>query len=58
VRIAAAPVATIDPMSMLRRALVALGVAAMVAAVLRLRGSGGVPPQDGGWRELSTDELG
>jgi len=44
-------------MSMLRRAMVALGVAAMVAAVLRLRGNGGIPPQDGGWRELSTDDL-
>ena len=40
-------------MALLRRALVALGLAALVAAVLRLRGSGGTPPQDGGWRELS-----
>ena len=44
-------------MKMLRRALVALGIAGLVAAVLRLRGSGGTPPQDGGWRELSdTDQ--
>ena len=42
---------------MLRRALVALGIAAAIAAVLRLRGSGGTPPQAGGWRELSeTDQ--
>lgn len=41
----------------LRRALVALGIAALVAAVLRLRGSGGVPPQGGGWRELSGPDL-
>jgi hypothetical protein len=41
----------------LRRTLVALGIAGIVAAVLRLRGSGGVPPQDGGWRELSGPEL-
>jgi hypothetical protein len=40
-----------------RRTLVALGVAGLIAAVLRVRGSGGVPPQDGGWRELSGPEL-
>jgi hypothetical protein len=28
-----------------------------MAAALRLRGSGGVPPRSGGWRELSPDEL-
>jgi hypothetical protein len=44
-------------MKMLRRALVALGFATMVAAMLRLRGSGGTPPQSGGWRELSGSEL-
>ncbi len=42
---------------MIRRALVALGVAALVAAVLRLRGSGGVPPTEGGWRELDEPDL-
>jgi len=41
----------------IRRALVALGVAAIIAAVLRVRGSGGVPPQEGGWRELSGPDL-
>jgi hypothetical protein len=44
-------------MALFRRALVALGLAALVAAVLRLRGSGGTPPQDGGWRELSGPDL-
>ena len=44
-------------MALLRRALVALGIAGLIAAVLRLRGSGGTPPQDGGWRELSPREL-
>ena len=44
-------------MRMLRRAFVAVGVAAMLAAVLRLRGSGGTPPQSGGWRELSGPEF-
>jgi hypothetical protein len=42
---------------MIRRALVALGLAGLVAAVLRVRGTGGTPPQRGGWRELSPDEL-
>ena len=44
-------------MTLIRRALVALGIAGGVAAVLRLRGSGGTPPQRGGWRELTPDEL-
>jgi hypothetical protein len=42
---------------MIRRALVALGLAGVFAAVLRLRGSGGTPPQRGGWQELPPDEL-
>ena len=41
----------------IRRALVAMGVATIVAAAIRLRGSGGVPPQSGGWRELTGPEL-
>ncbi|HET6665179.1 MAG TPA: hypothetical protein VFG94_13010 [Acidimicrobiales bacterium] len=44
-------------MTILRRALVALGLAGFVAAVLRIRGTGGTPPQGGGWRELSGTEL-
>jgi hypothetical protein len=44
-------------MRMLRRAFVAVGVAAILAAVLRLRGSGGTPPQAGGWRELSGPDF-
>ena len=44
-------------MRALRRALVALGVAGIIAGILRLRGSGGVPPQTGGWRELSGPDL-
>jgi hypothetical protein len=44
-------------MRLLRRALVALGVASIVAAIVRLRGSGGVPPQQGGWRELTGPEF-
>jgi hypothetical protein len=37
--------------------VVALVTAGVVAGVLRLRGTGGVPPQDGGWRELTGPEL-
>jgi hypothetical protein len=44
-------------MALLRRALIAIGLAGLVAAVLRLRGTGGTPPQQGGWRELSGPEL-
>jgi hypothetical protein len=40
-----------------RRALLAIGVAGLIAGVLRLRGTGGVPPQGGGWRELSGPDL-
>src|SRR5258708_7949362 len=36
-------------MRAIRRALAALGVAAVVAGVLRLRGTGGVPPRPAGW---------
>jgi hypothetical protein len=41
-------------MKMLRRALVALSLAGTIAATLRLKGKGGVPPQEGGWREVSV----
>jgi hypothetical protein len=36
-----------------QRVVTAVTGAAMIAGVLRLRGQGGVPPQTGGWRELS-----
>jgi hypothetical protein len=42
---------------LLRRALTAVGIAGAIAAILRVRGSGGVPPQSGGWRELTNNEL-
>ncbi len=41
----------------IRRAFVAVVVGAAVAAVIRVRGRGGVPPQTGGWRELRDEEL-
>ena len=40
-------------MTLLRRAIAALGIAAVIAGALRVRGSGGTPPQTGGWRELT-----
>ena len=45
-------------LTLLRRALTAVGLGAIIAAVLRVRGSGGVPPQTGGWRELTNSDLG
>jgi hypothetical protein len=44
-------------MRTLRRAIAALGAAALIAGALRLRGRGGVPPQTGGWRELTGPDL-
>jgi hypothetical protein len=39
-------------MKRLRRAMAALTLAGLVAGAMRLRGSGGTPPQHGGWRQL------
>jgi hypothetical protein len=43
--------------TMVRRTLIAVGGAAVMAAMLRLRGTGGVPPRSGGWRELTVDDF-
>ncbi len=43
---------------LIRRTVMALGVTAVIAVIVRLRGTGGTPPQRGGWREISTDDLG
>ena len=43
-------------MRLLRRILLALAGAAGFAGVLRVRGSGGIPPQRGGWLELKIDD--
>lgn len=43
-------------MTLLRRAIAALGIAAVIAGALRVRGTGGTPPQGGGWRELQGPE--
>ncbi len=44
-------------MSLLRRTVLAFGVTGIVTLVLRLRGTGGVLPQGGGWRELTDADL-
>jgi hypothetical protein len=44
-------------LTLVRRAMVALFAGISVAAAIRVRGSGGVAPQKGGWRELSGDDL-
>ena len=44
-------------MTLLSRALLAVGMAALVAVIVRLRGSGGTPPHRGGWRQLSVTDL-
>lgn len=44
-------------MRVLRRALLAVSVGTAVAAILRLRGSGGVPPRQGSWRQLSGPDF-
>ncbi|MGA1075418.1 MAG: hypothetical protein ACO307_09830, partial [Ilumatobacteraceae bacterium] len=46
------PVDTIGLVKVLRRILTALLMTGVAAAGIRLRGSGGVPPQHGGWRPL------
>lgn len=44
-------------MKAIRRAALALGATVIVAGIVRLRGTGGVPPQRGGWRELPVEDL-
>jgi hypothetical protein len=36
--------------------MLAIFMAAVVAAAIRVRGRGGVPPQSGGWQELPLDD--
>jgi hypothetical protein len=44
-------------LTLVRRAMVAILAGVSVAAAIRVRGSGGVPPQKGGWRELKGEDL-
>jgi hypothetical protein len=44
-------------MKAIRRTILALATTVIIAGIVRLRGSGGTPPQRGGWRELPPEEL-
>ena len=44
-------------MKTVRRTVLSLALAGIAAAALKLRGSGEVPPQGGGWRELTGPDL-
>jgi len=44
-------------LTLARRVMTALSLAGLIAALFRLRGSGGVPPQTGGWKEITDSEL-
>lgn len=43
--------------SMFRRAVFGAVIAVVTAAVLRIFGGDGSPPQKGGWREIPAEEL-
>ena len=45
------------PMRAFRRGLIVLGVAAVAGALMKVRGKGGVPPTNGGWRELEAPDF-
>ena len=40
-----------------RRGLIVVGVAAVAGALMKVRGKGGVPPTNGGWRELEAPDF-
>lgn len=42
---------------MLRRLAIAIGIGAVAAAVVRVRGHGSITPQSGGWEELDDSLL-
>lgn len=43
--------------TLVRRVGAALGMAGLIATLFRLKGQGGVPPQSGGWREITESDL-
>ena len=45
-------------LTMFRRAVFGAVIAGLTAAILRIFGGDGAPPQRGGWREISPDDLG
>jgi len=44
-------------MALIRRAMMAVGVAAAVATAIRIRASGDSPTRVGGWRQLTGPDL-
>jgi len=44
-------------LTLARRVIMAFGLTGLIAALFRLRGTGGVPPQGGGWREVTPSDL-
>ena len=46
-----------SPVKSICRAALALTLAGIATAAIRLRGGGEVPSQGGGWRELSGPDL-
>lgn len=46
-----------DVFTMFRRAVFGAAIAAATAAILRIFGGDGAPPQQGGWREIDPREL-
>jgi hypothetical protein len=43
-------------MKFIRRVIFAASVAGIIAGILRVSGKGGVPPQQGGWREVTPKQ--
>ncbi len=43
--------------TLVRRVVAALSMTGLVAALFKIRGRGGVPPQTEGWREVEGIDL-
>lgn len=43
--------------TLVRRVVAALSMTGLVAALFRIRGTGGVPPKTDGWREVTGPDL-
>lgn len=48
---------TLPGMKALRRGLIVAVIAVIVGGFVKLRGKGGVPPTNGGWRELDGPDF-
>jgi hypothetical protein len=40
-----------------RRGLIVAIIAVLIGGVVKLRGKGGVPPSNGGWRQLDAPDF-